>query len=78
MKLSYKLILLILGGIARPAQITQNNKKEVTDEVDFSVEMSITVIYKLIPSFLMSVAKVLNIPKILNKTSMQCLISRKN
>ena len=43
-KLSDKLIPLILVGMARPAQITQNNKfakyleylkKEVKDEVDF-------------------------------------------
>ena len=43
-KLSFKLIPLILVGMTRPAQITQNNKsaksfqylkKEVKDEVDF-------------------------------------------
>ena len=43
-KLSYKLIPLILVGIARAAQITQNRKfakslqypkKEVRDEIDF-------------------------------------------
>ena len=43
-KLSYKLILLILVGMVRPVQITQNNKfakslqylkKEVRNEVEF-------------------------------------------
>ena len=57
---------IILVGMARPAQTTQNNKfaksfqylkKEVRDEVDFFVQMSITVIYKLILSFLMGVSR---------------------
>ena len=43
-KLSYKLILLILVSMAKPAQITQNNKfakslqylkKDVRDKIDF-------------------------------------------
>ena len=56
-KLSYKLIPLILVVLAKPAQIALNNKfakslqylkKEVRDEVDFFVQMSITVICKSI------------------------------
>ena len=65
-KQSYKLTPFILVGMARPPQIIQKNnfakslqylKKEVTDKVDFFAQLSITVIYKLILSFLMAVAR---------------------
>ena len=64
-KLSYKLIPLILVCMVRPAQITQINKFakslqylkiEVRNEVDFFT-MRNTVFYKLILSFLMVVAR---------------------
>ena len=58
-ELSYKLIPLILMGMARPAQIAQNNmfpkslqylKKEVRDEVNFLCRLA-SVFHKLILSF---------------------------
>ena len=66
LKLSYKLIPLILVAMARPAKIIKNNKfpkllqylkKKVRNEVDFFVQMTIKVIYKLTFSFLRGVAR---------------------
>ena len=85
-KLFFRLILLILVGMARPAQITHNNKfenslqylmKEVKDEVDFlytwASEFSINwycPFWWVWPGM----------PKVLKITIMQCFcnISRKN
>ena len=63
LKLSYKLIPLILVAMARPAKLSkiisfQNCcKKKVRNEVDFFVQMSIEVIYKLTFSFLRDAAR---------------------
>ena len=64
-KLSYRLILLILVGMARHAQITQNNKfakslsclKKSGGWSWIFVQMSIKVFYKLILSFLKGMAR---------------------
>ena len=80
-KLSYKLIPLILVGMARPVQIIQNNKfakslqylkKEVGDEVDFLCRWT--------SQFSINWWVWSGIPKVLKVTSMKCLcnISRKN
>ena len=84
-ELSYKLIPLILMGMARPAQIAQNNmfpkslqylKKEVRDEVNFLCRLA-SVFHKLILSFWWVLPGMV---KVLKMTNMQCLcnISRKN
>ena len=71
--------------MARPAQITQNNKfakslqylkKEVRDEVEFFVKMSIIVIYKVLLTFLMDVTRHAKTLEILS-TQCLCNISRK-
>ena len=60
------LILLILLDMPSLVQSTHNNrfanslqyvKKEVKDEVDFFVQINIKVFYKLILSYLISVAR---------------------
>ena len=65
LKLFYQLIPLIFVGMAMPVQITQNNfvkslqylKKKVRDKVGFFLQMSFTVLYKLILLFLMSLVR---------------------